>query len=250
MRRSLSRPKAHTNGRSGHSTWRRTTRAGAHFAPGRRMLPGTCNPRFRDGTGSVTETTPSRSRTLTCADAAMFYVALARGRERGAEANETRALTRMSWFASQWTSKSLAGLREDDGDSPDTQHHSEGGEEEASARLEWCVVAACTRLLDPLLSDVRVGDEEQPHHRERHADRLEGPSGSGRQFRDERASRNADCEGCEARPPPGQVGALVREAGPPRRVARLVNTRLSHIRRFGRLSWFPARVVECLGART
>ena len=55
----------------------------------------------------------------------------------------------------------LSELREDDDDHSDPKQHSEGGEDEAGARFEGRVLAACKRLIDAPRPQVGVGDEEQ-----------------------------------------------------------------------------------------
>src|SRR5215208_1922170 len=72
-RPSFSRPEARTSGRNGRSTGRRTTSAGTPSGPGRPMPPAIRNRKSRPGTASATETTPSRSYTSTCGDAAMSH---------------------------------------------------------------------------------------------------------------------------------------------------------------------------------
>ena len=57
--------KGRISGRTGRSSGRPTTSDGTRSVRGRPTRPATCNPTFRPGTGSATETTPSRSSTST-----------------------------------------------------------------------------------------------------------------------------------------------------------------------------------------
>src|SRR4029453_1849924 len=99
------------------------------------------------------------------------------------------------------------------------------------------ILAARECLVDVPVSQVAVDHEGDADDCERDADQLERPLRAPGEPRAEAAGAAADRERGQARPPPGEVGALVGEPRPARRVARLVE--YGHAARFAPCGPFP-----------
>ena len=126
---------------------------------------------------------------------------------------ERRRLRRSARRAGLSSTARLAGLREDHGDRPGAEQDPEHRERQSGAVCRRLVVSrapALRRHASAGRTRSRCTDSGQ---RERGAEQLERPRRARRQLRDELAGTDGHGEGRQAGAPPGEVGALGREAG-------------------------------------
>ena len=95
------------------------------------------------------------------------------------------------------------------------------GEPQGDPRVEWRVVALRDRALDVPLPHVRTAREHSSEHGEGCAERAIGPLGAAREPGCDPSGADRHRERGQGAAPPGEVGALVREARAPERVRGL-----------------------------